>query len=116
MADVIKSWPSFMHPRKVLMIFNERPAFPSYYFTIGRGKPKRDVERIWFTYRSRILGHFDVRQVIRNVPGAIPPLRRIDGSEREWQIKPYNWVVVGAPPFHRLRERLYMEAFRGFHY
>lgn len=116
MADLIKTWPAFMHPRKVLTIFSDTPAFPNYYFTLGRGKPKLDVERLWFTYRNRVLGHFEVREIIRNTPGAIPPLVRIDGGESEWQIKPYNWVALCDPPFHRLKEKLYYGYFRGFRY
>jgi len=105
-----------MDPRKVLQIFNEKePAFPNYYFTLGRGKPQREVGELWFTYRGRILGNFEVREIACNV-GQFPPLRRIDGGESEWQIRRDNWVAVCDPPFHRLREKLYMGAFRGWHY
>lgn len=115
MADVIKTWPAFMEPRKVLTIFGPKQPFAMYYFTLGRGQPKQEIKHLWFTYRGRILGHFEVEAVECNV-GQFPPLRRIDGSPSEWQIKRDRWVAICRPPFHRLKERLYYGYFRGFHY
>jgi hypothetical protein len=117
MADVIKTWPAFMEPRKVLKIFADAHAgaFSMYYFTLGRGKPKQEVEHLWFTYRGRILGRFKVDEIVCNV-GQLPPLRRIDGSESEWQIKRDRYVAICSPPFTRLKEKVYMGPFRGFHY
>jgi hypothetical protein len=117
MASLIKTWPAGMDARKVLTIFSEKkPAFPNYYFTLGRGRPKQEVERLFFTYRGHILGHFDVREIVRNIPGTLPYLHRIDGGPSDWQIKPYNWVAVCDPPFHRLKDKVFHDGFRGFHY
>lgn len=106
-----------MEPRKVLQIFREAEkgaAFSVYYFTLGKGKPKQVINRIWFTYSNRILGAFTVRQVVCNV-GQLPKLRRIDGSESEWQIKRDRYVVI-CDTFRRLPGKVYYGSFRGFHY
>jgi hypothetical protein len=116
MADILKTWPSFMAPRKVLQIFSARDTFAVYYFTIGRGKPKQEIDKLWFTYRGRILGHFDVTEVVCNLGDNIPKLRRIDGGDSEWQIKRDHWVAICDPPFFRLREKLFYSSFRGFRY
>lgn len=115
MADIIKVWPAFMHPRKVLTIFGPKQPFAAYYFTLGRGKPSQKIERLWFTYRGRVLGHFKVNEVVCNV-GQLPKLRRIDGEPSEWQIKRDRYVAICEPPFFRLREKLYYDSFRGFRY
>ena len=114
MSDIVKTWPAAMPPRKVLQIFG-RDVFPSYFFTLGRGKPQQEIENIWFTYRGRLLGSFPIDSVECNV-GQFPPLRRIDGGESEWQIKRDRWVVICRPPFARLRQKVYMNGFRGWHY
>ena len=106
-----------MQPRKVLQIFAEAgrgAAFSMYYFTLGKGKPQQEIERIWFTYRGRILGSFKVHDIVCNV-GQLPKLRRIDGGESEWQIKRDRYVVV-CSDFKRLRERVFCDSFRGWHY
>lgn len=104
-----------MNTRKVLTIFNEKPAFSMYYFTLGRGKPRREIGALWFTYRGRILGYFRVKEVVCNV-GQLPRLNRIDGEPSEWQIKRDRYVAICNPPFFRLRDHVYHGAFRGWHY
>jgi hypothetical protein len=29
-------------------------AFARYYFTLGRGKPKEPITKLWYTWRGRI--------------------------------------------------------------
>jgi hypothetical protein len=104
-----------MEPRKVLEIFSPKITFAVYYFTLGKGKPSQQIDNLWFCYRGRILGHFAVTEIVCNV-GQLPRLRRIDGGESEWQIKRYRYVAICDPPFTRLKEKLYHDSFRGFHY
>jgi hypothetical protein len=116
MADLLKTWPAAMEPRKVLTIFSERECFAEYYFTLGRGKPKQEIENLWFTYRGRILGHFRVDRIVCNTGDNIPKLRRIDGGESEWQIKRDRWVAICDPPFFRLKGHVWHDSFRGYRY
>ena len=54
MADIIKTWPAATDARTVAEIFSaDAPPFGHYYFTLGRGKPKEKVDRIWYTWRGR---------------------------------------------------------------
>jgi hypothetical protein len=115
LSDILKTWPAFMDPRKVLMIFGPKQPFGIYYFTLGRGKPQQEIEHIWFTYRGRVLGNFKVDHVVCNV-GQIPQLRRIDGGGSAWQIKRDRFVAVCLPPFQRVREHVYHDSFRGWRY
>lgn len=103
-----------MHPKKVLEVFNHE--WGRFYFTLGRGKPQRPVTQIWYTHRGRILGFFNVGQIVRNMGNNLPPLRSLSGEVSEWQIALMNFVAVCNPPFHRLDEKLYYEGFRGWRY
>lgn len=116
MTSIIKTWPAVVEPDKVAQIFNEgRPSFGTYYFTLGRGKPSQPVNMLWFTYRGRILGNFSILQIWRN-DGSLPPLKRLDGGESEWQLKPDAWIAICSPSFLRLKERVFMSGFRGWRY
>jgi hypothetical protein len=115
MADIIKTWPAFMDAKKVAQIFAPKGCFARYYFTLGRGKPKQPITRIWFTWRGRILGSFAIDVVVCN-DGSLPRLSRIDGEPSEWQIRKDAWVAVCAPGCERLKERVFMSGFRGWHY
>jgi hypothetical protein len=95
-SDIIKTWPAFMEARKVASIFSPRGCFARYYFTLGRGKPKLQISRIWFTWRGRIIGSFAVEAVVCN-DGSLPTLSRIDGEPSEWQIRKDAWVAVCTP-------------------
>jgi hypothetical protein len=86
-----------------------------FYFTIGRGRPAKPVEILFYTHKGVILGHFEIAEIIQNV-GQLPRLRSITGEFSEWQIKLGNWVAICDPPFHFLKERLYHDGFRGFRY
>jgi hypothetical protein len=114
MSDIIKTWPASMHPRRVLEVFTHD--WGSFYFTLGRGKPQKELERLWFTHRGRILGSFQVDQLIQNNETNIPKLASISGEESEWQIKPDRYVVICDHKFVRLKEKLYYQPFRGWHY
>jgi hypothetical protein len=91
------------------------PTFHRYYFTLGRGRPKEKIDRLWFTYGGRILGYFEVEEIVVN-DGTLPHLNRLDGGESEWQIKKDAKVAICAPPCVRLKERIFMEGFRGWRY
>lgn len=93
-----------------------KPCWTIYYFSLGRGRPKRDgVDGIYFTHRGRIIGNFSIKEIVQNA-GQLPMLTTLDGEPSEWQIKADAWVAVCRPPFHRMSERLYHEGFRGWRY
>lgn len=105
-----------MDAHTVLQIFSPTaPPFNRYYFTLGRGKPKDPPAKIWFTWRGRILGWFEIESIVCN-DGSLPQLSRLDGEPSEWQIRKDAWVAVCKPPCQRIRERVYMSGFRGWHY
>lgn len=89
--------------------------FSMFYFTLGLHRPKREIGKLYFTHRGRILGHFTVEEIVQNA-GQLPKLTTLDGEPSKWQIKPDRWVAVCEPPFHLMKERLYHEAFRGWRY
>lgn len=113
MSAILKTWPAFMPPKKVLQVFTHD--WGTFYFTLGRGCPKQIVEQIYYTHRGRILGHFDIHCIVRN-DGSLPKLRSLSDVESEWQIKGDAWVAICAPPFHRLEEKIWHEGFRGWRY
>ena len=100
--------------QKTLEVFSHD--WGTFYFTLGRGKPQRPIEQIWHTHRGRILGYFDITEIVRNLGDNLRRLRRISGEKSEWQIKLMNWVAVCPPPFHPLAEKIYHEGFRGWRY
>jgi len=113
MSAIIKTWPAFMPPKKVLEVFTHD--WGRFYFSVGRGRPKQDVTHIWFTHRGRILGSFHVEQIVQN-DGSLPKLHSISGETSEWQFKPDVWVAICRPPLERLQEKLYYSGFRGWRY
>lgn len=116
MADIIKTWPAATDARVVAEIFSaSAPPFCRYYFTLGRGKPKEKVDRIWYTWRGRILGNFDIKEIVVN-DGTLPRLASLSGEESDWQIRKDAMVAICAPPCHRIKERVYMSGFRGWRY
>jgi hypothetical protein len=86
-----------------------------FYFTLSRGKPAKPVDTLFFTHRGRILGHFQIAEIVQNA-GQLPKLRSISGETSEWQIKADSWVAICDPPFHFLEERVFYSGFRGFRY
>jgi hypothetical protein len=128
MADIIKTWPAIVSPRTTLAMFSTKcPPFTMFFFTLGRARPKqlqpnRDTtlerptgDKLWFNYRGHIMGYFDITYVMQN-DGTLPQLNRLDGGESDWQIRRDAWVAICKPPCHRLKERLFMDGFRGFRY
>jgi len=113
MSAILKTWPGFMARGKVLEVFTHD--WGRFYFTLGRGRPKRAIDQLWYTHQGRILGYFNIGEIVQNV-GQLPKLRSIDGSESEWQIRGDAWVAVCPPPFYKLSERVYHEGFRGWRY
>jgi hypothetical protein len=116
MAEIIKTWPAAVPAPTVAQIFSEKtPPFCKFYFTLGRGRPKQPIEKVWFTYRGRILGWFEVEALVVN-DGSLPRLNRLDGGESEWQIKKDAYVLICNPPCHRCGDRVFHEPFRGWRY
>lgn len=113
-ADIIKTWPSFMTPEKVCAVFCH--TWARFYFSLGRGKPKKEIAHIWFTHRGRIVGHFDIEQVIQYDGFNLPKLRSISDHESAWQFKPDVFVAICIPPFRWIEEELFHESFRGWRY
>jgi hypothetical protein len=99
----------------VPLVRTSRGAFARYYFTIGRGKTKAPITKIWYTWRGRMLGSFVVDEIVRN-DGSLPKLRSLSDEESGWQIKPYAWVAICMPGCDRLRDRVFMSSFRGWRY
>jgi len=116
MADIIKTWPAFIDPKTVARMFSPTvPPWHWYYFTLGRGRPKEKIERLWFTYRDRILGFFHVEEIIVN-DGSLPVLHRLDGGTSDWQMRKDAKVAVCPAPCVRMKERLFFSGFRGWRY
>lgn len=116
MAAIIKIWPACIAAKTTAEVFSsDHPPFCRYYFSLGRGKPKQPVDKLWFAYQGRILGWFEIEEIVCN-DGTLPKLRRLDGEESGWQIRKDSQVAVCAPPCHRIAERIFMDSFRGWHY
>jgi hypothetical protein len=112
--DIIKTWPAAVPAKTVARIFSADTRWSDFYFTLGRAKPKQEIDRLWFTYQGRILGSFKINRVVIQ-DGSLPKLHRLDGEESEWQIPPDRWVAI-CGDFVKLKERLFMSGFRGFRY
>jgi hypothetical protein len=111
---ILKTLPGFFARGRIDEFLSA--TFTRFYFTLGRGRPKTaGVDRIFFTHHGRILGSFEIEEIVKNA-GQLPLLTTLDGKPSEWQIKPDRWVAVCRPPFHRLAEKVYHEGFRGWRY
>ena len=118
MASIIKTLPARFARGQLERFFGiDGPPFCVYYFTLGRGRPKRPdpVTQLYFTHLGRILGHFDITEIVQN-KGQLPLLTTLDGEPSEWQIKPDRWVAVCQPPFYPLEDKIFHTGFRGFRY
>ncbi len=96
----------------------KKPAWCNYYFTLGRGRPRRDgftLRQLYFTHKGIVIGYFDVAEVVQNV-GQLPQLTNMDGDPSAWQIPGDAWVAVCPPPFHPLRDRVFHHGFQGWRY
>lgn len=116
MSDIIRTWPANLDAHTVAEMFSATlPPWCTYYFTLGRGMPKRKIDRLWFTWRGRILGYFYVDEIIVN-DGSLPRLHSLSGGESEWQIAKDAKIAICSPPCIRLKERIFHEGFRGWRY
>ena len=117
MSAIIKTLPTRFARGHLERFFglDGKPCFNRYFFTLGRGRPKREISQLYFTHRGRIIGHFAIAEIVQNA-GQLPKLTTLDGKPSEWQIKADAWVAVCDPPFRRLTEKLYFSGFRGFRY
>lgn len=114
MADIIKTWPRKVDRKKVMQVFGHE--FARFYFSLGRGKPRQPIERIFFTHRGEILGAFTVESILQN-DGTLPKLRSLENRTSEWQFKPDVWVLVCIPPIVWVGGRkLFFGSFRGWRY
>ena len=118
MSAILKTLPTRFARGQLERFFglDGKPCWTTYFFTLGRGRPKRDdVDELYFTHHGRIIGSFKISDVVQNA-GQLPKLTTLDGKPSQWQIPPDAWVAVCAPPFRRLSQRLYHEGFRGWRY
>jgi hypothetical protein len=114
-ADIIRTWPANCDAHTVAETFSASNTWARFYFTLGRGKPKQTLERLWWTYQGRIIGSFKIDEIIQN-DGSLPRLHRIDGDESsEWQCRRDSWIAV-CTDFEKLKDRVFMSGFRGFRY
>jgi hypothetical protein len=115
LADIIRTWPAFMERKRVLNAFTH--GYARFYFTCGRGKPKQEVENIWFTHTGDILGHFKIDEFFHyEREGQLPPLRSVSNRESEWQFRPGSWIAICPGPFIPLKEEMHYGSFRGWRY
>ena len=96
----------------------EKPAWCTYFFTLGRGRPRREsftLTQLYFTHAGVVIGYFDVTEVVQNV-GQLPKLTNMDGDPSAWQIPGDAWVAVCDPPFHAVKGHVYHHGFQGWRY
>jgi len=113
MCDIIKTWPAVLAVAHTRIIFSH--GCGNFYFALGRGKPKRPVDRLWWTHRGKIIGSFQIDCMVRN-DGSLTRLFAMDGSGSRWQPKFGSMVAICRPPVSWLRERVFHEGFRGWRY
>lgn len=117
-----------------------------FYFTVGRGRPKREVERLWFTHKGEVLGCFIIKgfemyagdmqdlidrlmvggRTLDSATGPRPSVQefnetvpgKLSGKKPYWRPKPGTWLCFVRPPFQVLPDvdRFYFKGFRGFRY
>jgi hypothetical protein len=91
-----------------------------YVFQLGCGEPQRKpVERLWFVFRGRLYGSFEIARIERNVGqfAALVTLYKRENLATEWHLRPDNWVAVCMPPFRFFKgKHVYYQGFQGWHY
>jgi hypothetical protein len=93
MAEIVKTWPTGVPAKPVAHIFSNNNNLSTFYFTLGRGKPKEDITRLWYTYHGRILGSFGVIEIAQNDGANTPKLYKLSSLKNgkpevsDWQIK-----------------------------
>jgi len=138
MAYIIKTIESWRDPDRVFTWLTRRNRTPNqdrylYYFTLGRGRPKQPVERLYFTFQGMVIGWFDVENIVANVGewadfvGGGTTMEQSTGRQRAvniykdregstWTPKLGVWLVLCPPPFHLTEEQPYFSGFQGFRY
>src|SRR5205807_3050368 len=116
-------WPAFMERRKVMSIFTH--SWGNFYFSLGRGRPKQEIEHVWYTHQGSILGKFTIAEIVFNENElTLPRLRSLSNRESQWQFRPGIYVMVCAGPFVPLSEvpgvedggEVFHDSFRGWRY
>jgi hypothetical protein len=138
MADIIKTIESWRDRGRVLAWLTRRNRTPNqdrylYYFTLGRGRPKQHVEHLFFTFQGRVIGWFDVEEIVTNLgtwaefvedgttmEESTGRQRAVsvyqDREGKAWKPNPGAWLILCPPPFHLLQEEIFFSGFQGFRY
>jgi hypothetical protein len=83
-----------------------------FIFSLGRGRPKRPIERLYFTFRGRIFGWIHVTAVEENTGQYDQHLKTMFGDG--W--RPGRIICRCAPPFHFIDELVFHRGFQGWRY
>lgn len=137
MPDIVKTIESWRRPRRVHQFLANRTHWeePSvttaygslaqdgagfYVFQLGRGEPQRKpVENLWFVFRGRLYGHFQIARIERNAGqfADLVTLYKREDLATEWHLRDDNWVAICKPPFHFLKgKHVYYSGFQGWRY
>ncbi len=118
MADIIRTWPASVETRAAAAMFNEEEsAYGAYFFALGKNKPKQPIERVWFTFRGRIVGFFAVTHFVVN-DGSMEVFDHLNKAcgEGNWHIPRDYWTCICESGFTRAPLRRFMSGFRGWRY
>jgi hypothetical protein len=118
MTAILKTLPARFARGEIKRFFgiDGKPCWTTYYFTLGRGRPKRYTpDHLYFTHKGRLLGHFAIMEIVQNV-GQLPLLTNMDGDPSAWQIKGDAWVAICQPPFVLLKKKIFHDGFQGWRY
>lgn len=90
-----------------------------YVFQLGRGKPKQEPKNLWFVYRGRVYGHFEIARIERNegqFEELVTMYKREDLAS-EWHLGFGNYVAICKPPFEFFKGRkVFYSGFQGWRY
>lgn len=134
--DIIKTIESWRRPRRVHQFLAHEHGFadPSdlaaygsmvssnagfYVFQLGKGKPKHVPDRLWFVFRGRLYGNFEIARIEQNVGQFedLATMYRREDLACEWHLRPDNWMAICKPPFSFFRgKHVYYGGFQGWRY
>ncbi len=109
MPDAIKTIEGWRDELKVRRFLSARVGF--FIFSLGRGKPKQLVERLWFTFKGRVLGSIAIEAIEENTGQYDGKLKLLYG---DW--KPGRILMRCRPPFEFLEEEVFHRGFQGWRY